>query len=137
MANEKRLIDANALSRRLFPIAMNLAKEYGSIGGAVSGVIGHIYDEPTVDAVEVVRCRDCIRCRYVEEDGAKVPSNWNQKPMINADRIRAMSDEELEEGIRRLSLGYEPWCDRHCKMNGDDDCNRCLRIWLQQPAEGE
>ena len=59
MANEKRLIDANALSRRLFPIAMNLAKEYGSLGGAVSGVIGHIYDEPTVDAVEVVRCRDC------------------------------------------------------------------------------
>lgn len=55
--------------------------------------------------------------------------------MTNADRIRSMSDEELEEGIRRLSLEYEPWCDRHCKMNGDDDCNRCLRIWLQQPAE--
>ena len=52
------------------------------------------------------------------------------KPMTNADRIRAMSDEELEEGIRRLSLWCEPWCDHHCKMNGDDDCNRCLRIWL-------
>ena len=57
------------------------------------------------------------------------------KPQTNADRIRSMTDEELEEGIRRLSLEYEPWCDRHCKMNGDDDCNRCLRSWLQQPAE--
>ena len=57
------------------------------------------------------------------------------KQITNADRIRAMSDEKLEEGIRSLSLGYEPWCDHHCKMNGDDDCNRCLRIWLQQPVE--
>ena len=57
------------------------------------------------------------------------------KPQTNADRIRSMTDEELEEGIRRLSLEYEPWCDRHCKMNGDDDCNRCLRSWLQQPAK--
>ena len=56
-------------------------------------------------------------------------------PFTNADRIRSMNDEELEEGIRKLSLGYEPWCDHHCKMNGDDDCNRCLRSWLQQPAE--
>ena len=56
------------------------------------------------------------------------------KPQTNAQKIRSMSDEELEEGIVRLSLGYEPWCDHHCKMNGDDDCNRCLRSWLQQPA---
>ena len=59
------------------------------------------------------------------------------KVQTNADRIRSMEDEELEEGIRKLSVGYEPWCDRHCKMNGDDNCNRCLRIWLQKPAEGE
>ena len=58
-----------------------------------------------------------------------------RKTMTNADRIRSMSDEELENGIRKLSLGYEPWCDRHCKMNGDEDCNRCLRSWIQQPSE--
>lgn len=56
-------------------------------------------------------------------------------PCTNADRIRAMSDEELENGIRNLSLGYEPWCDQHCAIDGDDNCNRCLRIWIQQPAE--
>ena len=58
-----------------------------------------------------------------------------EAPKTRAEHIRAMTDEELEEGIRRLIIGYEPWCDHHCKMNGDDDCNRCLRIWLQQPAE--
>lgn len=56
-------------------------------------------------------------------------------PCTNADRIRSMSDEELEEGIRSLSLGYEPWCDRHCKMQGEDNCNICLKNWLKQPAE--
>lgn len=55
----------------------------------------------------------------------------------NADRIRAMSDEELENVIRAISIGYEPWCDHHCKMQGEDNCNICLKKWLQQPAEGE
>lgn len=81
-------------------------------------------------------------CKYCKADCA-LSGEENLKeckwhiPMTNADRIRAMSDEELENGIRKLSLGYEPWCDLHCKMNGDDDCNRCLRSWIQQPAEGD
>lgn len=58
-------------------------------------------------------------------------------PMTNADRIRAMSDEELKDVIRAISIGYEPWCDHHCKMQGEDNCNICLKKWLQQPAEGE
>ena len=60
MANEKRLIDANALNRILHPIAMDLSNEYGNLGGAVSGVIMHINNAPTIDAMEVVRCRDCV-----------------------------------------------------------------------------
>ena len=56
------------------------------------------------------------------------------KPQTNADKIRSMSDEELEEGIGRLSLGYQPWCNHHCKVNGDYNCNRCLKSWLQQPT---
>ena len=53
----------------------------------------------------------------------------------NADRIRAMSDEELEDGIRKIAIGYEPWCDPHCNMNGDYNCNSCLAKWIKQPAE--
>ena len=53
----------------------------------------------------------------------------------NADYIRSMTDEELEEVIRRTAVGYEPWCDHHCTMNGDDNCNVCLAKWLKQPKE--
>lgn len=56
-------------------------------------------------------------------------------PQTNADRIRAMSDEELENGIRAVSLGHDPWCDHHCKMCGDDNCNSCLANWLRQPVK--
>ena len=57
MATEKRLIDANALQNLLLPIAMGLEKEYGSLGGAITGVMMHIDNAPTVDAVEVVHGR--------------------------------------------------------------------------------
>ena len=60
---EKRLIDAYALQNILLPITTALEHEYGSLGGAVSGCMKHIDNAPTVDAVEVVRCKDCIR-RY-------------------------------------------------------------------------
>lgn len=42
------------------------------------------------------------------------------KPVTNADRIRAMSDEELAEFLIDLA----------------DDGNPRIREWLQQPAEG-
>lgn len=60
-----------------------------------------------------------------------------RKPTTNADKIRSKSDGELEDVIRAISLGYEPWCDHHCKMQGEDNCNICLKKWLQHPAEGE
>ena len=49
-------------------------------------------------------------------------------PKTNADRIRAMSDEELANIVV---------CP-HCKTNWDkctDDCFTCRLQWLKQPAE--
>ena len=60
-----RLIDADALQNILLTIATALEHEYGSLGGAVSGCMKHIDNAPTVDAVPVVRCRECIH-RYTE-----------------------------------------------------------------------
>ena len=54
-----RLIDADALQNTLLPITTALEHEYGSLGGAVSGCMKHIDNAPTVDAVPVVRCREC------------------------------------------------------------------------------
>ena len=45
--------------------------------------------------------------------------NAKPNPMTNADRIRAMSDEELAEFLIDLA----------------DDGNLRIREWLQQPAE--
>ena len=48
MADEKRLIDANALIKEA-----NAEGAYGYVD------VKQIADAPTVDAVEVVRCREC------------------------------------------------------------------------------
>ena len=60
-------------------------------------------------------------------------------PMTNADRIRAMSDEELAEFISRIEIGdFGPqvygrtFCDM-CK--GQYECDDCRLWWLQQLAE--
>ena len=60
-------------------------------------------------------------------------------PITNADRIRAMSDEELSEFISRIEIGDfgqqvygKTFCDM-CK--GQYECDDCRLWWLQQPAE--
>lgn len=62
-------------------------------------------------------------------------------PLTNADRIRAMSDEELSEFISRIEIGDfgqqvygKTFCDM-CK--GQYECDDCRLWWLQQPCEGE
>ena len=64
MANEKRLIDANALIRDHGSDVTNWDKPY-----AVK--VSSIENAPTVDAVEVVRCKDCKHCYQliVDENG--------------------------------------------------------------------
>ena len=60
MEKEKRLIDADALLEKIqfrLPVV-------GTIAEVVSDIVGitrrHIEETPTVDAVEVVRCKDCF-----------------------------------------------------------------------------
>lgn len=55
--------------------------------------------------------------------------------MTNFERIKQMTLEEIETGIRAIFLGFDPWCDRHCKMRGEDNCNTCLRKWLESEAD--
>ena len=70
------------------------------------------------------------------------PSHWKAKPQTNADRIRAMTDEELARGISDLWHGFvsKPWCDFRCQncREGDDyRCEKCALEWLKQPVEEE
>ena len=72
MTNEKRLIDANVLMRKLSRMI-----DYCETDSKVSGLTAlfqmgdAIMDCPTVDAVEVVRCKDCI-CAFMTYDREKV-----------------------------------------------------------------
>lgn len=53
------------------------------------------------------------------------------KARTNADRIRAMSDEEM---AKKLGRGLGCPVNAECiKMSGD--CKDCWLDWLQQPAE--
>ena len=90
-------------------------------------------------------------CIYFEKDGKRrkfsdknttsycVMGPCPEQKLSNADRIRAMSDEELSEFISRIEIGDfgqqvygKTFCDM-CK--GQYECDDCRLWWLQQPAE--
>ena len=57
----------------------------------------------------------------------------NTKPVTNADRFRAMTDEELAElWWERMDCGKCP-VHRDCKMTGQD-CKELALDWLRQEA---
>lgn len=57
----------------------------------------------------------CLHCSWPEFAGE--PSNFKPKPITNADRIRAMTDEELARFIcdqiidRNIGVPSETWLD--------------------------
>ena len=64
MANEKRLIDANAIEAKIEKSFRNLIANQSrpDLAAALSYVGDLIIEAPTVDALEVVRCKDCKHC---------------------------------------------------------------------------
>ena len=56
------------------------------------------------------------------------------RPMTNADRIRAMSDEKLVEHFWEV-FPDEKFCSGEC--NEERNCDLCRLAWLKQPAEVE
>ncbi len=87
---------------------------------------------------------DCEKCLFVsvckkrpKMPGAKIAEcntfreRLNkEKPMTNADRIRAMSDEELADVVAN-GVG----CVRKAPHCMEEDCTPCILGWLKQPAE--
>ena len=83
------------------------------------------------------RCglKDCYTYRHgcFGEDMCKC-----REPMTNADRIRAMSDEELAEFIDRCEMNDIDYAKTFCDLcNGQYECDQCRLDWLKQPAKGE
>ncbi len=80
----------------------------------------------------------CVHCKpdYMELDDCTGP----QKPkvMTNADRIRAMSDEELAEWLA-CPICKHASCKKTCPviLLDADPCEMQILGWLQQPAEDD
>ena len=89
-------------------------------------------------------CKDCVaRCVHAGKDreficGNGVSCKVTKKPIAtNADKIRAMSNEELAKYLSNpCECTVDPERDgyREC---GNDLCIKYLLEWLQQPAEEE
>ena len=90
--------------------------------------------------IEFVDCRTC-KTDCVRSDGNygyTFCDKYTHPPMTNADRIRAMTDEELADCIYQDVLGVA------CRIKQERNescseymCRDCLLEWLKQPAEGE
>lgn len=73
---------------------------------------------------------------YGAEPFIDIGGEFYNKPITNADRIRAMSDEELADFIDRCEMNDIDYAKTFCDLcNGQYECNQCRIDWLQQPAE--
>lgn len=75
---------------------------------------------------DCTQCADFDWCAEHEDCGL-----FKQKPITNADHIRAMTDEELAElWWERVDCGECP-VHKECKLTGQD-CKRLALDWLKQ-----
>ena len=75
-----------------------------------------------------------LKLKMTDEVESKCPYKLFKSRTIktNADRIRAMSDEELANIMAGTPICKERYMD--CIKDGRD-CEPCLLEWLKQPAE--
>ena len=93
---------------------------------------------------DFLRCKDCKhdkgKCIGVSRRSSH-KNCFEPKFMTNADRIRAMSDEELAKYLLDVEQGnFTIDCcdDRFCDtQNCCHDCTEAAIKWLKQPAEVE
>lgn len=86
------------------------------------------------EKVATVKCchnckKDANKCQVFHACGEDC-NEWEKA--TNADRVRALSDEELAM-IIALGIG----CVLHAPHCMDTDCTPCMLKWLKQPAEDE
>lgn len=95
------------------------------------------HPKPVVNATCILGEKGCYgngKCQYM--------GNCENKVLTNADRIRAMSDEELAKIINAFTAYFE-----ECNRGLETDCHDCELCelcslgegkaidWLKQPAE--
>lgn len=95
-----------------------LPPEAGGGDGMICPKCGNVITHNSYfDAYYCPRCGEFIR---------------EKPPMTNADRIRAMTDDELAEAISSIPMCVGTDDDKDCENDG---CKGCFLKWLQQPSE--
>ena len=88
-----------------------------------------------------MNCSDCknngtqicsVCCSY-----QGYPDRWEPKPKTNADRIRAMSDEELADFLEKVADGCDscPMLKECTYSDGEMSEEQVRLMWLKQEAE--
>ena len=81
-------------------------------------------------------CYECSAC--MSGDDHFRPAKLEKKRTTNADRIRAMSDEELAEWLTRIANGdvYTDFCCNPARtVVCDSKCVVCIAECLKHPAK--
>jgi len=89
-------------------------------------------------------CKECLHQSYCDMNkfGGHVPpitacSQYKKMHTTNADRIRAMSDEQLADGIWK-NFGGAEWCLFQCAHHDQDiPCSTCILEWLKAEVSEE
>lgn len=92
--------------------------------------------------------KNCVNCKYSRDVGSylacygqknapkvnwdDVCSDWKSEHITNADRIRAMTDEELASFLYH-SWNNASWCNGGC--DGECSCEPCWLDWLKQEVD--
>lgn len=100
---EQRLIDANNLTRWLETVLSNANPLDRKARAAFSEALTRVNTMPVVDAVPVVRCRDC---KYYRQQR---PDAWSDNPM-RCDHPEVASDLECYDAW--LEVGPDDFCSR-------------------------
>ena len=89
-------------------------------------------------------CENCVVEHCADRNRGQVVfcSSHTTKPIqTHADRIRAMSDEELYLWAKKqIGCGFDFFpcgvvCDGKCESFDDETCKAKIMEWLRQPAE--
>ena len=87
---------------------------------------------------------DCMDCRYQENmckwpcDDCVKGDKWEERPLTNADKIRAMTDEELAEWVGRYGDCILTHCcafDICVPTMEDMSCKDWILKWLKQEVK--
>lgn len=86
----------------------------------------------------MVKCKNCGANCCNKGGDYQLEECKGYKQQTNADRIRAMSDEELAAWLAKLANGdvYTDFCYNPARtVVCDSKCVGCIAEWLKQPAK--